>query len=73
MLDKSLTREQAAAAAGEPVARINSWIKEGKLHYYTIDNHIFIYESELNKTVNQDRRESMQRMFNEWIKAGQAN
>jgi excisionase family DNA binding protein len=49
---------------------VRKWIREGKLKAVKLGHLWRIREDDLNNFVNQDKKESAARMFNQWVEDG---
>lgn len=49
---------------------VRKWIRDGNLKAVKLGHLWRVKEEDLNEFINQDKKESAQRMFNKWVENG---
>jgi len=68
---KHYSTEEVSEQYNIKPATIRKWIREGKLRAVKLGHLWRIREDDLNEFIKQDKKESAQRMFEQWKESAQ--
>jgi len=70
MNEKYFSPEEIAKRFNLKPGTVRAWITQGKLKAVKLGHLWRVKEEDLNEFINRDKKESAQRMFNQWVENG---